>query len=94
MQIIKSLVFTVDGRIDSITSMQLKSEIVKTAQGVDELIFDFKNLLYISSAGLRVLLETHKAMTEKGISMKIANASPSVMKVFEISGFDKILAFI
>ena len=94
MQIIKSLVLTVEGRIDSITSMQLKSEITKTTQNIDELIFDFKELLYISSAGLRVLLETHKTSAEKGITMKIANASPSVMKVFEISGFNKILTFI
>ncbi len=94
MQIIKSLVLTVEGRIDSITSMQLKSEITKATQNIDELIFDFKDLLYISSAGLRVLLETHKNAAEKGIAVKIANASPSVMKVFEISGFDKILTFI
>ncbi|MGN1104993.1 MAG: STAS domain-containing protein, partial [Candidatus Coproplasma sp.] len=58
--------------------------------GVKELIIDMKNLEYISSAGLRVLLKTQKAMRAKG-TMKLVNVGESVMEVFEITGFSDIL---
>ena len=77
------------GRVDTITSPELEAAVV--LDGVEELIFDLAEVDYISSAGLRVLLSSQKKMAGK--AMKIANAKPAVMEVFEITGFSDIFTF-
>lgn len=83
------LTLAIEGRIDTITAPELEAEIV--TDGIDELVFDLANVDYISSAGLRVLLASQKKMAGK--SMKIANARPPVMEVFDITGFSSIFTF-
>ena len=58
--------------------------------GANELTMDFAKLDYISSAGLRVLLSAHKAMSKKG-GMKVVNVNEVVKEVFEVTGFADIL---
>ena len=53
-------------------------------------MLDFSKLEYISSAGLRVLLSAHKAMSSKG-GMKVTNVNEIVREVFEVTGFADIL---
>ena len=52
--------------------------------------FDFSEVEYISSAGLRVLLAAQKVMNRQG-SMKLIGVNSEVMEVFEITGFSDIL---
>lgn len=80
---------SLDGRLDTVTSPELESFLAKKCDGVTSLTFDCEKLVYISSAGLRVLLSNHKKM--KG-SMKLIKVSELVMEVFEITGFADILA--
>lgn len=84
-----TLVFALDGRLDTTTAPELENEI-GDLDGVEELIFDMEKLEYISSAGLRVILKAQKIMNEKG-SMKLKNVGESIMEVFEITGFSDIL---
>lgn len=84
-----TLVFALDGRLDTTTAPELENEI-GDLDGVEELIFDMEKLEYISSAGLRVILKAQKIMNEKG-SMKLKNVGDSIMEVFEITGFSDIL---
>lgn len=80
----------IEGRLDTTTSPELENKLSECLDGVKELIFDFSSLEYISSSGLRVLLATQKTMNKVG-TMKVINVSPSVMEVFEITGFVDIL---
>lgn len=57
---------------------------------MEELRFDFSDLAYISSAGLRVLLSAQKIMNRQG-SMVICNVNEDVMDVFDVTGFIDIL---
>ena len=84
------LVVSVSGRVDSTTAPQFEEEIKSSIEGVTELVIDFKELEYISSAGLRVLLSTQKTMMKQG-SMVIKNVSEEVMDVFEVTGFVDML---
>ena len=84
-----TLVFALDGRLDTTTAPELENEI-GDLDGVEELIFDKEKLEYISSAGLRVILKAQKIMNEKG-SMKLKNVGESIMEVFEITGFSDFL---
>lgn len=79
-----------EGRLDTITAPELEKAIEKMLDNVDSLILDFKNLVYISSAGLRVILKTYKKLeTKKGL--QLINVSNEVKEVFEITGFSDFL---
>lgn len=82
--------FAVSGRLDTMTAPQLENEISSSIEGIKELVLDFANLEYVSSAGLRVILAAQKAMNKQG-SMKIINVCDDINEVFEITGFSDIL---
>ena len=50
------LTYTVSGRLDTNTSPELNDDIAASLGDVKELVMDIKDLEYISSAGVRVLL--------------------------------------
>ena len=78
------------GRLDSTTAPALEKTLSNDIEGTQKLVLDFKNLEYLSSAGLRVLLGEQKRMQKSG-SMKLTNVCEEVMEVFEITGFTDIL---
>ena len=84
--------FTValEGRLDTTTAPELDVFAEKELEDTQELVLDFADLEYISSAGLRVLLKLQKVMNKKG-SMKLIHVGDVVKEVFEITGFTDIL---
>lgn len=85
------LTLTVAGRLDTTTSRELSKELDESLDGINELVFDFKNLAYISSSGLRVLLSAQKTMNNKKGTMVVKNVSDIIMEIFEVTGFSDIL---
>ena len=81
----------IEGRLDTKTAPELEKEADKAVEKISSLIMDFTELDYISSAGLRVLLRTHKAMKAKKGSLIIRGANEEVQEVFTITGFSDIL---
>ncbi len=79
-------IFRVEGRLDTNTAPELEAKLSGDMSGVEKLIFDFSDLTYISSAGLRVLLSAILMMEGQG-SVVIRNASDDVKDVFEVTGF-------
>jgi len=86
----KELVVALEGRLDTNSSPQLEAELKQSLEGIETLIFDLKQLAYISSAGLRVLLTAQKVMNKQG-TMAIRNANRDIMDVFYVTGFINIL---
>ena len=84
--------FAISGRIDTATAPEVDEFVNKNLDGVQNLILDFKQVNYVSSAGLRVLLSLQKKMMVKG-EMKLINVNDAVSDVFEVTGFDEILTF-
>lgn len=78
------------GRLDTITSPSLEASLKESLDGITALVFDFAELDYISSAGLRVLLSAHKTMNKQG-SMKLVRVNDDIMEIFEVTGFSDIL---
>ena len=85
-----ALTLIVSGRLDTQTAPELEKELDAVITGLKELTFDFANLEYVSSAGLRVILKAQKAMNAQG-SMKLTGVNDSIMEVFDITGFLDIL---
>ena len=86
----EALTLIVSGRLDTQTAPELENELDSVLSGLKELTFDFANLEYVSSAGLRVILKAQKAMNAQG-SMKLTGVNDSIMEVFDITGFLDIL---
>ena len=84
------VIFKPEGRLDTVTAPQMEEEIKSVLPNSSELLFDFKDLEYISSAGLRVLLSAQKAMNTQG-TMKILNVNEIISEIFEVTGFSDIL---
>jgi len=87
-----SLTLKVDGRLDTNTSPELEAEL--KLDGVNEVVFDFVGLEYISSAGLRVLMSTQKAMMSCGGKMSILSPNEMVKSVFDITGMSSIFTIV
>lgn len=83
-------IYALEGRLDTVTSPDLESALKDGIESATDLVFDCGRLDYISSAGLRVLLAAHKAMSKKG-SMKVTNVNSTIMEIFEVTGFSDIL---
>ena len=83
-------VLALEGRLDTVTAPELESTVKEILPGLTELTLDFEKLEYISSAGLRVLLSTQKAMNGQG-SMTVINVNETVMEIFDVTGFSDIL---
>ena len=86
----ESATLIVSGRLDTQTAPELENELDAILADLKELTFDFTNLEYVSSAGLRVILKAQKAMNTQG-SMKLIGVNDSIMEVFDITRFLDIL---
>ncbi len=82
--------FRISGRVDTTTAPILEQELKSSYEGCTELIFDFAQVEYISSAGLRVLLSAQKTMAKQGC-MKLIHVGADIMEIFEVTGFSDIL---
>lgn len=87
------LTITVEGRLDTITSPELQGVLLPELQTNRQVVLDFSNLVYVSSAGLRVILLGQKTATARGGKMILKNVSSDVMEVFRMTGFESILNF-
>ena len=88
----EKLTLKVVGRLDTNTSPDLEAAI--KLEGVKEVLFDFAELEYIASAGLRILLSVQKAMMACGGSMTVANPNAMVKGVFEMTGLNGVLTIV
>ena len=83
-------VIRIVGRLDTITAPALDKAINEDIADTVHLVLDMKEMEYISSAGLRVLLSAQKKMQKIG-SMKLTSVCTEVMDVLEMTGFADIL---
>ena len=86
------LIFKIEGALDSKTAPLLEGKVAEAiATGARQMILDFKDLEYISSAGLRVILKTTKDIKRLEGKLVLCDLADYVKEVFEISGFDTCL---
>ena len=83
------LTIVVSGRVDTVTAPELEAGL-KFGEATS-VVLDLKDVPYMSSAGLRLLLTAHKTMIGKGGELLVANVQPTVKEVLDITGFSDIL---
>lgn len=84
------LTLSISGRMDTVTAPQFTEALDAALPDVQSLVLDFQELEYISSAGLRVLLQAQKTMSKRG-GMIIRHVNDAVAEVFAVTGFTDIL---
>ncbi len=84
-----SLEIALEGRLDTTTAPKLE-EALNSLEGVESLTLDLSKLMYISSAGVRVLLAANKTLEDRG-GMKMTHVSDVVREVFEVTGLADML---
>jgi len=82
------------GRLDTVTSTKLQTALTEAIGSSETVALDFAGVEYVSSAGLRVLLQGQKTAQASEKSMTLKNVSSDVMEVFEITGFSGILTIV
>jgi len=76
---------SIAGSLDSNTAPQLQQSIdTEINETVNPTVIDFKELDFLSSAGLRVIFKTKKIMDNSGGRFLLVNLQPQIKKVFEI----------
>jgi anti-anti-sigma factor len=81
------------GRLDTATAPVLGELVDRQLEGIAELVLDFDGLDYVSSVGLRVILNAQQKMRAAHGSMVVKNVNQTIASVFEMTGFDSILTY-
>ncbi len=86
------LVVEIGGRLDSVTAAEFEQASVKwLADGENNIVLDLKQLDYISSAGLRVILALAKKLKQSQGSLSWCSLSEIVLDVVQCAGFDSFI---
>lgn len=86
----ENLTLQLGGRLDTTTAPDLEKVANTQLDGVKNLVLDMKELKYVSSAGLRVILSIQKKMNVQG-NLKLTNVCDEIKEVLEITGFTSFL---
>ncbi|MBQ9592081.1 MAG: STAS domain-containing protein [Paludibacteraceae bacterium] len=79
-------------RIDTVNAQDFEQSIVSVLEKSEgEVVYDARNMNYISSSGLRVMLKSLQTLQSKKVRFSIANMIPSVKHVFDMTGFSNII---
>lgn len=84
------LTVAIVGRLDTATAPDMEAVLKESFEGITKLILDFEGLEYLSSAGLRVILQAQKTMNKQG-EMVVRNVNETVTEILEVTGFYDIL---
>jgi anti-sigma B factor antagonist len=86
-----SCVFSLAGEIDVYTAPQLKQTLNEAIdQGCVAPIVDLTNVDFIDSTGLGVLVGVLKRVKERDGSLRLVCTSEQIMRIFRITGLDKV----
>jgi anti-sigma B factor antagonist len=94
---INSLYVQASGRLDLDSAVEygtkIKDTIEDSEETIKELVLDFSAITFISSFGLKVILELYKLLKNQEGVLKLKSVSEQLMDSFKMVGFDKFLVF-
>ena len=84
-------VVTISGRVDSVTAATLDVELGKIVHESKKIVLDLKDVLYLSSAGVRAILRASQSAQKSEGGVKLACIPDLVMEVLENVGVMEVL---
>lgn len=91
----QAMIVRLQGELDHHSAEKLKVQLEEALQGKNEMnmILSLKDLEFMDSSGLGVILGRYKQIKNRGGQMVVCDVSPAVYRLFEMSGLFKILSF-
>ena len=87
----KFYVLNVSGRLDASTSSSFEEKLTSIIDsGEKNLLINLNELDYISSMGLRVLLQAAKKLKASQGSISLCEMKDNILEVFDIAGFTQV----
>ena len=80
-----------DGEIDMDVTEKAKEIILPLVEAGKEVHINLKDVSYMDSSGISVLIESHQKALEKGTKVIIKEISKSVLKVIMMAKLEQIL---
>ena len=94
---INALYVQASGRLDLDNAVEYGTKIKDTIEDSDEpikdVVLDFSEITFISSFGLKIILELFKLLKSQEGALKLKGVSDQLMGSFKLVGFDKFLVF-
>lgn len=88
-----SLLININAEIDHHTSYLLREKMDKeiNRKDIKNIVFDFKNVSFMDSSGVGLIIGRYKVIEKIGGKVAIVNTNPKIKRIFEISGLFKII---
>lgn len=88
-----NLVVIMEGELDHHSTEEARNKIDNQldVEGINKLILDFSKVSFMDSSGIGVVIGRYKKLSAKNGRVCIVGVSPSVKRVFELSGMFKII---
>src|SRR5262245_45856434 len=77
------MVVTISGRVDSVSAVKLESELAKVVNESKKIVLDLKDVVYMSSAGVRTVVRASQSAQKSAGGVKLADIRERVMQVFQ-----------
>ncbi|MBO5130891.1 MAG: anti-sigma F factor antagonist [Romboutsia sp.] len=65
---------------------------VLNSRPIKNIIFDFKNIRFMDSSGIGVIIGRYKKIANDGGKVSVINVNARVKKIFDLSGMNKIIS--
>lgn len=84
----KAVIFALEGRLDSTTSLDVEQSVLRTInEGCHAIILDLHGLEYLSSTGIRVLIRAHKELEKLQGQILLVGIPKPIENILYITGF-------
>jgi anti-sigma B factor antagonist len=88
----ETVILHATGRVDSNTAAQLQEPLLREAEGSSGAVeLDLAQVSYMSSAGLRVLLQAAKALQKRGERLRLLNVPAPIHNILNLAGFTSFI---
>jgi anti-sigma B factor antagonist/stage II sporulation protein AA (anti-sigma F factor antagonist) len=86
------LLLHLQGRLDVLSSQSTEKQVVSLIRkGESNVLLDFTEVNYLSSAGMRMLLSIFKCVKDASGKLAVCSVDDGVMDVLKLSGLDDVL---
>lgn len=89
------LLLVLHGELDLAAAPTLAHEFDSALSTGDEcVVLDLRDLQFLDSTGLRVLLDGHRRLREAGCELAVRRGPRAVQRLFELTGAESVLHFV
>ena len=88
----EQLIVTFNDQLDTVVSLKLRPIIIEKAENSEtDFVFELKNITYIDSGGINILLSVHRILHQKNKKLILRNITEPVQKILRLGNLEKIL---